>query len=504
MSYSVKLRTCVLVFALAAPSMAAAQAAQSTPTLRIDREVSALTSLQLEAGQNRLLLLNEAIGRVSVADPNIADLKVVTPKQLLLTARGVGTTDLTLWSEREEPLVIAVQVTSNLEALRRQLKELFPGEAVQVSASGDLVILSGQVSDVRIPERLGQVAKLHALKVANLVQVGGHQQVQLEVKFAEVSRSGLREIGVNFFHKARDAREVGGVFSNRTIPGDFLNTTQNPAIPQTGVNGGPLGRFGAQPPDVPAPTFQNAFSIFLSSFSDFPFSVMLNLLEGSGLAKILAEPTLVTLTGQEARFLAGGEFPVPLTSALGQVNVQWREFGILLRFTPTVIDTETIHLRLATEVSDIDPNASISVAGTTIPGLSSRQSETTIRLGDGQSFAIAGLLSDRIRSQIDRIPVFGSIPVLGALFRSTSFRREETELLVIVTARLARPVAPHELPPLPTEYEHNLPDDFELFLMGWDKTYAYDDDGSRAVEAREGSAPVSQARGPSGVYGFSR
>lgn len=461
--------------------------------LNIDRQVSALTTLQLEAGQNRLLMLTEPIGRVSVADPNVADLKVVTPMQLLLTARGVGSTDLTLWGNKEQPLVIAVQVVSNLEALRRQVKEIFPHDNITVSASGDLVVLTGEVSDIRVPERVAQLAKLHAPKVANLVQVGGHQQVQLEVKFAEVSRSGLREMGINLYNKGIDGRHVAGVFSNRTHVGDFLNTTQKPTVPGTGAIGGPYGPFGGLPPDVPNQPFGDAFSIFFSAFSKFPLSGTLNLLEGSGLSKTLAEPTLVTLTGQEAKFLAGGEFPVPFTSGLGQTSVMWKKFGILLRFTPTVIDQSTIHLNLATEVSDIDASASITVGGTTIPGLSSRQSETTIRLGDGQSFAIAGLLSDRLRSQIDEVPFLGSVPVLGMLFRSTSYRQEETELLVVVTARLARPVAPHELPPLPTEEVDEDPNDFELFVMGW---------GADAGDGR--SKNGASGRGPSGEVGFTR
>jgi pilus assembly protein CpaC len=472
--------------------------------LNIDRQVSALVTLQLEAGQNRLLMLTEPIGRVSVADPNVADLKVVTPMQLLLTARSVGSTDLTLWGNKDSPLVIAVQVASNLEALRKQVKELFPDDKIVVSSSGDLVVLTGEVSDIRVPERLAQLAKLHSSKVANLVQVGGHQQVQLEVKFAEVSRSGLRQMGLNLYNKGIDGRHVAGVFSNRTQVGDFLNRNQPPHVPGTGPIGGPYGPFGGLPPDVPNQPFQGAFNIFFSAFSKFPLSGTLSLLEASGLSKTLAEPTLVTLTGQEAKFLAGGEFPIPIASTLGQTTVSWKKFGILLRFTPTVIDPSTIHLNLATEVSDIDASASITVGGTTIPGLSSRQSETTIRLGDGQSFAIAGLLSDRLRSQIDEVPFLGSLPVLGMLFRSTSYRQEETELLVVVTARLARAVAPHELPDLPTTEVDEDPNDFELFVMGWGASDGdRQDDGEGQGEGGERSKG-SSGRGPSGEVGFTR
>ncbi len=458
-------------------------------TLRIDRELGSARELALEVGQNRLLLLSEEIGRVSVADPNVADLKVVTPTQVLLTAKGTGSTDLTLWNRQNHPLVVALQVTRNLEALRKQVKELFPGEDITVSAAGDLVVLSGQVSDVRLPERIAEVARLHSKQVANLVRVSGNQQVQLEVRFAEVTRSGLREMGVNGFFKTKDGRGVGGAFGPRTFPGDFLNTTNNPAIPGTGPRG--LAAAG-MPPDVPNPSFNNAFNLFFSGNYGLPFSGMLSLLESNGLAKVLAEPTLVTLSGQEAKFLAGGEIPIPLSSSFGSISVTWKKFGILLNFTPTVIGENTIHLKLAAEVSDLDPSASVTIAGTTIPGLSKRESETTVRLGDGQSFAIAGLLSDKVRSQIDKVPVLGNIPILGALFRSTAYRRDETELLVVVTARLAQPVAPEEVRPLPTDYAGAEPNDFSLFLMGMDAVETADARGQPAGSDK-GSRPAGQA-----------
>jgi len=481
------------VTAVATPASTAwAQSGGGTPpTLRVDREVGASRELSLEAGQNRLLLLSEEISRVSVANPEVADLKVVTPMQVLLTAKGVGNTDLTLWNRANQPLVISLQVARNLDLLRKQLHELFPGQEVKVSAAGELVVLSGQVSDVRMPERIAELARLHARQVANLVQVTGNQQVQLEVRFAEVTRTGVREIGVNLFHKDEHGYRVGGITSPRTFPGDFLNTTTNPAIPGTG----PRGLWGpGLPPDVANPSFPRAFNLFLSQAGSFPFSAMLSLLEANNLAKVLAEPTLVTLSGQEARFLAGGELPIPLASAFGSVQVEWKKFGILLRFTPTVIDESTIHLKLAAEVSDLDPTISVTIGGTTIPGLSSRQSETTVRLGDGQSFAIAGLLSEKIRSNVEKVPWLGSIPILGALFRSADYRREESELMVVVTARLAKPMSPHEVPPLPTDREDNDPGNLQLFLLG--------SDSSPRSPAEIQSAAAS--RGPAGSTGFVR
>jgi pilus assembly protein CpaC len=280
-----------------------------------------------------------------------------------------------------------------------------------------------------------------------------------------------------------------------TAPGNFLNTGSSPnSVPGSGVT-----TAAGQPPDIFAPVFNNAYALFFSqAFGGFPFSVMLNLLEANGLAKVLAEPTLVTLTGQEAKFLAGGELPIPVTSALGQVNVIFKEFGILLVFTPTVIAADTIHLKLATEVSEVDPNLSVTVAGSTIPGFVSRQGETTVRLGDGQSFAIAGLLSDKTRSQIERVPLLGSIPILGALFRSTAYRREETELLIVVTARLAEPLAPQQVPALPTAWLTH-PSDFDLFLMG-----AQTGPAPGPEQLDTAPAPRSDCGAPAGALGFVR
>jgi pilus assembly protein CpaC len=481
-----------VAFAADPPANDGTLSPDTTSEIRIDREVGAAQKMSLEIGQNRLLVLSEAIVRVSVADPRVADLKVITQTQLLLTSRGVGTTDLTLWNKNDEPLVMSLIVTRNLNALRRQFSELFPGEKIIVTpAAGDLIVLSGEVSDVRVPERAAEVAKLHSEKIANLIRVTGNQQVQLEVKFAEVSRRGLREIGFNFFTKDAAGRFVGGLANSGTDPGAFL------AIPGTGA---------AARPGVYPRSPGGGFSIFFSGLPNFPFSSMLSLLESSGMAKLLAEPTLVAMSGQEARFLAGGEFPIPTSSGLGATSITWKKFGIILSFTPTVVSEGLLNLKLSTEVSDIDASRSVTVGGFSVPGVTSRQSETTVRLGDGQSFAIAGLMSSRMRSQIDKIPILGDLPILGALFRSIEYSRDESELLVVVTAHLARPMSPHEVPRLPTEDEQNDPNDFELFLMGSQGRKAKytggedqggdDDDGIKAAS--------NGHRGPAGQLGFIR
>jgi pilus assembly protein CpaC len=468
-------------------SPASAQGAPA-PTLHIDREISSSKEISLEVGQNRLMEANAGLGRVAVANPEVADLKVVTNTQLLLTAKGVGDTYLTLWDKQDVPLVMSLHVTRNLDALRKQLKELFPDEKINVSVAGDLVVLSGDVSDVRVPERVLAVGRLHASKIANQLRVPGNQQVQLEVKFAEVSRTALREVGLNVFHN--NGNRVAGVTTPYQPVGGFADRLPN-LVPGTNGPGVPSVYPGAQ---------AGAFNLFFSGLSSFPFSAVLSLLEENQLAKTLAEPTLVSMTGQEAHFLAGGEFPIPVSSGLGTVQVLFKKFGIQLTFTPTVLSEGLINLQLQSEVSEIDPSLSVQLGGFTIPGLTTRQSDSTVRLRDGQSFAIAGLLSDKTRANIDKVPGLGDIPILGALFRSSSYRRDETELLVVITARLVHPVGPKDAPVLPGGDELNDPDDFELFLLGKMGTGpSHPPTRNEAI-----SVPGHHSGGPAGEVGYMR
>jgi pilus assembly protein CpaC len=259
---------------------------------------------------------------------------------------------------------------------------------------------------------------------------------------------------------------------------------------------------GTNVPGVPAVytgTRADSFSLYFSGLSKFPFSALLQLLEQNSLAKTLAEPTLVAMTGQEARFLAGGEFPIPLASGLGTVQVTYKKFGIQLVFTPTVLSDGLINLRLATEVSEIDPSLGVQLGGFAVPGLSSRQSESTVRMRDGQSFAIAGLLSDKSRASIAKVPGLGDIPILGALFRSSQFRREETELLVVITTRLVHPVGARVAPRMPGGDELNDPDDFSLFFLG-----AMGKTPTHPAKRGEAIAVPRPEGGPAGQVGYIR
>jgi len=460
-----------------------ASAARAQPRATLEPQPS--QEMRLEVGQTQLMHLSTNIVRVSVADPNVSDVQVVTPQQVLITAKGVGYTHLILWSAAEQPLVVAVSVTRNLDHLRAQFRTLFPGEDIQVGAVGDLVVLSGTVSDLRLPARAAEVALLHSERIANLIQVSGEQQVQLEVRFAEVSRSGLRRAGVNMLWVDPNRGHVAGLDSGATSPGQYMR-----GIPTAN---GPPG-----PPPVPAAPAGEAFDLFFSTgLSDFPFSAILSIMSQEGLAKVLAEPTLVSLSGQSAEFHAGGEVPIVTAQQLGAMNVSFKKFGVRLNFTPTVLGERMMSLRTMIEVSEPDPNAAITLSGFQVPGFKTRNSETTIRLRDGQSFAIAGLLSDSVREVINKIPGLGDLPILGALFRSTAYQREETELLMVVTAHLVQPLQPDEVPIMPGEDEINDPNDFELFLLGKIEPDKIDDFAKRRRERRHAAdANASDAHQP--------
>lgn len=435
--------------------LCAGTAAAQRPEAVLQAEAN--KELRMETGETRLLHVSTNVVRVSVADPTVADVQVVTQQQILITAKTVGYTQVVVWGARDEPLVIAVSATRNLDQLRAQFRELFPNEKIQVSAVGDLIVLSGTVGDLRLPARASEVAQLYTDKLANLIQVTGDQQVQLDVRFAEVSRLGMRRAGAEFLWRDTQRGYIGGLSSANTSPGQYLGGAQN--IPGTSATGGP--------PLVPPGAQGAAFDFFFSTdLADFPFSAMLSILSEEGLAKILAEPTLVALSGQSAKFHAGGEIPIIIAQQLGSSSVRFKKFGVNLRFTPTVLSERTMSLDLGIEVSEPDPSVGVVLTGFQIPGFKTRSSETTVRLKDGQSFAIAGLLSDEVKSTVSKVPGLGDLPILGALFRSTAYRRDETELLVVVTAHLVRPLRPDEVPMLPGEDEYNDPNDFELFFLG--------------------------------------
>jgi pilus assembly protein CpaC len=469
-------------------ALALAPAAASAAPQVAGAPAQSKQSIAMQVGETQLVVLTEKIIRISVADPSVADVQAVTPKQVLITGKGVGSTQIVMWGESDQPLVLAIDCNRNLDQLRAQFRSLFPEEKISVGSVGELVVLSGKVSDLRTPARAAQVAQLYSSQLANLIEVIGDQQVELEVRFAEVSRSALREMGLNFLWRDASRGHVAGMAAAGTAAGQYISGANNLIVPGTASASGP--------PLVSAPAFGNGFNLFFSTgLSQFPFSAILSVLSDEGLAKILAEPTLVALSGQEAKFHAGGEIPILIARELGTTSVEFKKFGVQLDFTPTVLGEGTISLDMSVEVSEPDPTSGVVLGGFTIPGFKTRSSATTVRLQNGQSFAVAGLLSETMRSAVAKVPLFGDIPILGALFRSTQYQRQETELMVVVKAHLVRPQRPDQLPPLPGEGEFTDPNDFQLFLMG---------SLAGPAETRPGPASAPAQGGPSGPIGFVR
>jgi pilus assembly protein CpaC len=451
--------------------------------------------------------LGAEITRVSTGSSDIADVKAFPPDQLLVTGRRAGATNATVWT-RKGVQVLAIEVVYPNDQIRAALRKALPhAKKLDVTTAGASVVLSGEVSSVEEVKRAEELTRslvagvigTGEVPIVNTLRVPGNQQVQLEVTFAEVSRTALRQIGFNFWSKHTNNAGrgfAGGITAPTTNLSNLSPETQTPDIgnlnsAETGfdTNGLPITE---TVPLIASPV-QGAFGfIFSSTLGGFPFSAALSLISTKGYARTLAEPTLVALSGKTASFLAGGEFPIPIPQSLGQTAIEYRKFGVQLSFTPTIVGDD-IQLDLAMTVSDIDQTLGVRIESTSVPGLTERHSTTTVRMRDGQSFVIAGLLSDKVRSTSDKVPWLGSIPILGALFRSSSYRRDETELLVVVTARRVAPM--NERPELPGEHTRTDPSDLELFLLG--KTESIDT-GERSTPRRR------RAKQPVGAVGFQR
>ncbi|MDQ3347861.1 MAG: type II and III secretion system protein family protein, partial [Acidobacteriota bacterium] len=404
--------------AQALATQASAPAATARPTYE---------RVLVTAGRSTVVATDFAVIRIAITNPEIADAVVVQPREILVDGKKAGTVSLIVWSSTERKQYDIV-VEPAITTLEQQLQALFPGEDIVVSVSDEAIILSGQVSSTNVMLRAAEIATLSASKnkIINMLQVPGgtdSQQVMLQVRFAEVNRRALTELGVSLFASRNR-------FAARS-------TTQQ----------------------FPAPDFDDekpnglAFSDFLNLFffdKQEGIGGVIKALESRGGFQSLAEPNLIAYNGQEASFLAGGEFPVPIVQgATGTVTVIFKEFGIRLNFKPTIAG-DVIRLKVRPEVSALDFANGISLEGFRIPALTTRRAETDVELRDGQSFAIAGLLDNIRQDDTAAVPILSKLPIIGALFRSKAERSEETELMVLITPRLVRALNPDEVPPLPT------------------------------------------------------
>jgi pilus assembly protein CpaC len=401
--------------------------------------------IQVVVGKSIILKAPRLTRRVSVANPNIADFLLVSPYQIYITGKAAGITNLILWEDKTGYAIYDLVVNYDTSRLKQKLYEILPEETqLRVLATRDSITLAGKVSGAgKLSEALA-IAQAYAPKgkIHNLVEVGGVHQVMLEVRVAEMQKSLLRRLGFNFSYLS-----ASGNFGISALGGLIGLSDQLPAASPFGVN---------------VSSTVNALFRFNSKGTEWTWFV--DALKQEGLLKILAEPTLIAQSGQNAYFLAGGEFPVPVPQGLGTVAIEYKPFGVGLTFTPTVLSDNRINVKVAPEVSEVDFSNAVQFQGFFIPGLNTRKAETTIELSNGQSFAIAGLLRDTVRDVIDKYPVLGDIPILGALFRSRSFQKSETELVIIVTPHLVKPLDMAKQP-LPTDF-YKEPDDLEFYLLG--------------------------------------
>ena len=389
-------------------------------------------TLEVPVNKSQVITVDRAIGKALVGSAEIADVLPISERSVYILGKKMGTTSLTLYSRDNRVLaVMDVAVGPDVEAMRAQFRQLIPGQTIDARILNDAVILSGTVTDPGAAARAAQIAAAYAgEKVINLIGVGSSQQVMLEVRFAEVSRNVGEQLGVSGFGNSR-----GGSF-------DAVTGATASLVP--GINGTGVPQLNA---------ITDTFGIFRQIFSLGSVNIqgILNTLERKGLAKTLAEPTLLALSGERASFLAGGEFPIPVaqsssgTGGNSAITVEYKPFGVSLGFTPTVLADKIINLVVEPEVSSIDPTASVTINGLVVPGLQTRRASTTIELRDGESFAIAGLLRRDFQTTIRQLPVLGSIPIIGTLFRSSSFQKGETELLIVVTPHLVAPLRPEQI-----------------------------------------------------------
>ncbi|SET67703.1 type II and III secretion system protein family protein [Oceanicella actignis] len=467
------LRAACVAAALAVVAASGGADAQSS----VLRVAQGAASRDLAVDVNRAVVLEaaEPFAEVSVANPGIADVAALSNRTIYVLGKQPGRTTLTLLGAGGRLIAnLTIRVSPDLAELKTRLREILPGEPIEVRAANNGIVLSGTVSGVAKLARAMELAERYAPgRVSNMMNVGGTQQVMLKVRFAEVQRSASKELGFNWA-----LGFTAGNFGLNTNTGDYIGGVNVPGRPVPGGSGGAGLSTSYTPSGSPDGLVRLGFAA-----GGFVANLAIDAMESKGLARTLAEPNLVALSGDNATFLAGGNYPIPVRSDDG-ISVEYRPFGVSLSFTPTVVDDDLINLELEAESSAIDNSIVVQSAGFTYNGFSTRRSKTTIELRDGESFAIAGLLQDDFIDNANQIPWLGDVPVLGTLFRSSDYQRRQTELVIIVTAHLVTPTAGEALS-LPTD-RIAIPDESELFLFG----------------KLEGPAGAVAAGGFEGAYGY--
>ena len=407
----------------------------------------AVRSLALEKGKSVIVRTEYGVTRVAVGDPKVADVVVLRTSEIQIVAKEVGSTNVVIWGGGQIMAAIDLHVGGTYSAIESEIQRVIGVGDVHVESAGKSVVINGSVPDAASVERVMSIARAHfpdkeGAGIVNLLTVGGNQQVMIEVTVSEINRSNNRAIQTNFAAEiTRNGEQVFEAFN-------MIDNLISPQVDGT-ILFSPVVNF-----------LGSAFPIGTGVYTLF-----VNALDEDGVGKILAEPTLVARTGETARFLSGGEVPIPIAQSEERITVVYKEFGVGVSFTPTVLSDDRIHLVVSTEVSQIDFGLGTAVSGTTAPGFRTRRASTGVEVGEGQTFAIAGLLRDEVTSRVAMYPFLGQIPIIGVLFRSSTSEKTSTELVLLVRPRLIKPLDPQALPPLPTDY-FDEPNWFEFYLLG--------------------------------------
>jgi len=418
--------------------------------------------LRLTVGKSVVIDYPSDIRQISTSNPDIIDASPVTTREILMHGKGLGSATMIVWSKTGQRTFYNVTVDLNVEPLRRLLAETFPNEQIVPQTTRDSIALNGRVSNKEIADRAVALSTVFAKTVVNNLQIAGppvEKQVLLRVKFAELDRQREIQYGVNLL-----AAPGGNAIGAGTGQFGAVNWTGTGTVPSS-ANGGTststgsssTGSTGTSTGGSTSSTIANAATYTIAqALNIFAFDPKLNIgafikaLEGQSILQVLAEPNLVTTNGKEASFLVGGQFPVPILQGganAGAVTVQFKEFGVNLRFTPIVTDHGTIKMHLKQEVSTLDPSHGVTLNGFNIPALSTRTAESDVELGEGQSFVVAGLLNNQEQDSFSKVPILGSLPILGQFFRSRDENKQRTDLVMIVTPEITMPLNPTDPKP---------------------------------------------------------
>jgi pilus assembly protein CpaC len=421
-----------------------AQAPNETQTTTLPAQSQGSAPLRVMVGKSLLINTTERLKRVSVTDPTIAVPQVITPTQILVHGKAPGEVSLLIWDELERSRSFDLRVDVDVSACAEEEHRVFPDEQITVTPSRAAIVLSGHVSTEDVAKRAGDLASAYSPKIVNVLTFGpvGAQEVLLQVKFAEVDRTALTQLGVNFV--STGAANTQGTISTGQFGGFGPQTLGPPVTTTTSTAAGTVTTTGQQ-------TINNVLNLFVFR-PDINFGAVVEALETKNLLEILAEPNLIAVNGKPASFLAGGQFPFPIVqpgNGFTAVTISFKEFGVRLQFTPEIMPNGNIHLHVAPEVSTLDFSNALTISGFTVPALSTRKADTEFELQDGQSFVIAGLMDNRVTDIYNKIPGLGDIPILGNFFRSKSAQKSRTELMVLCTVKRISPTT--EPPPLPKD-----------------------------------------------------